>query len=236
MYNHIPPQPPRPPQQQPRGPPVATGPGQPPPTFWQHNHSLSHTQPPPGMPGHQLRHESTGALPTSFHFPKPEFSYPLGNSTNQHHYQHQYPSPMLAYQYPYANIGVPSLHAHTPPERLGLSLSQPPPPPRAPPQRADSVTCVSSLTRIPRPPANKSASSLSSASSISITPTPVHHLTDKEPTETELRCKPCDKIFQSQKSFAAHVSTHDKCSECSFEATKKVVAAHYQVGVISRQR
>jgi len=43
-----------------------------------------------------------------------------------------------------------------------------------------------------------------------------------------LRCSPCDKNFSSQKSYEAHISTHDKCLECSFEGTKKVVAAHYQ--------
>lgn len=45
---------------------------------------------------------------------------------------------------------------------------------------------------------------------------------------SSMRCTPCDKCFRSQKSYDAHVSTHDKCVECSFEGTKKVVAAHFQ--------
>lgn len=44
----------------------------------------------------------------------------------------------------------------------------------------------------------------------------------------ELHCSPCEKVFTSQNAYTAHIATHDKCSVCSFEGTKKVVAAHFQ--------
>ena len=42
-------------------------------------------------------------------------------------------------------------------------------------------------------------------------------------------CEPCDKEFLNMKSFESHKTTHEFCRhpECKFNATKKVVIAHY---------
>lgn len=45
----------------------------------------------------------------------------------------------------------------------------------------------------------------------------------------EFYCDACEKSFEQKSAFESHTSTHERCSHpgCSFEASKKVVAAHF---------
>jgi hypothetical protein len=45
----------------------------------------------------------------------------------------------------------------------------------------------------------------------------------------EFYCDACEKSFEQKTAFDSHIATHEKCSHpgCSFEGSKKVVAAHY---------
>jgi hypothetical protein len=197
-------------------------PGQPPPPHWQQYH-------PPQQQQQQMSGAGTGRTGCSsvrgyagvgapaFHYPKSTF--PLNNyntgMANPQYYQ-------LQQQHQQQHLSIPSMH-HYPASRNSFPLSRavaaPPPAPHSHASRPRPFLPVATTT-------SRSAVSFSSSSAAA---PHTHAPLSMSLTDKELRCEPCNKTFTNQNAFTAHVTTHDKCSECSFEGTKKVVAVHFQV-------
>lgn len=45
---------------------------------------------------------------------------------------------------------------------------------------------------------------------------------------TALFCDPCDKSFPNRRAMLQHLSSHVKCTECSFEASQAILGDHVQ--------
>jgi hypothetical protein len=85
-------------------------------------------------------------------------------------------------------------------------------------------------SRLSKPQSGSNIQCLTDASvqrAIPILPPPPPPPKDKQ--SEEFYCDACEKSFEQKSAFDSHIATHERCSHpgCSFEGSKKVVAAHY---------